>query len=74
VGTALKESMRKLMHNVELLVVTTGKGNWRGASESIAKAKMLLAEIERDVQSRMRTESEERRKREQRTVRVTNRA
>jgi hypothetical protein len=66
----VKESMRKLMHNVELLVVTTGKGNWKGASESIAKAKLLLTEIERDVHSRMKAESEERRKREKRTVRM----
>jgi hypothetical protein len=62
--------MRKLMHNVELLVVTTGKGNWKGASESISKAKLLLTEIERDIHSRMKTESEERRKREKRTVRM----
>jgi hypothetical protein len=66
----LKESMRKLMHNVELLIVTTGKGNWKGAAESISKAKMLLAEIERDVQSEIRSEFDERNKRKKRTVKM----
>jgi len=40
------------MHNVELLVVLTGKGDWRGAAEAISQAKLLLAELEREMQSR----------------------
>ena len=66
----MKESMRKLIHNVELLIVTTGSGNWKGASDSILKARLLLTEIERDIHSEMKAESEEMRKREQRTVRI----
>ena len=66
----MKESMRKLMHNVELLIVTTGRGNWKGASDSILKAKMLLDEIERDIKSEITAEAEERRRRAQQSVRM----
>ena len=66
----MKESMRKLIHNVELLIVTTGRGNWKGASDSILKAKMLLDEIERDIKSEITTEAEERRRRVQQSVRM----
>ncbi len=44
--------MRRLMHNLELLVVLVGKGDWRGAEEAILQARMLLAEVEREVQAR----------------------
>jgi hypothetical protein len=64
----MKDSIRKLMHNVELLIVTSGKCNWKGASDSVLKAKMLLTEIEMEIQSEIRTESEEIRKREKREV------
>ena len=58
------------MHNVELLIVTTGRGNWKGASDSILKAKMLLDEIERDIKSEITAEAEERRRRAQQSVRM----
>lgn len=48
----MEESMRRLMHNVELLVVLMGKGDWRGAAEAISQAKLLLGELERDMQSK----------------------
>lgn len=44
--------MRRLMHNVELLVVLMGKGDWKGAAEAISQAKLLLGELERDMQSK----------------------
>ena len=52
--------MKKLMHNVELLVVTTGTGNWRSALETVSKSKSLLAEIERDILSEIKAEQERR--------------
>jgi len=44
--------MRRLMHNVELLVVLIGKGDWGGAAEAVSEAKLLLAELEGEMQSR----------------------
>jgi hypothetical protein len=60
--------MKKLMHNVEILIVTTGKGNWRSAADAVAKARQLLDEIDRDLQSRMKADVEERRRTLDRTA------
>lgn len=56
----MRDSMKKLMHNVELLVVTTGTGNWRSALETVSKSKSLLAEIERDILSEIKADQERR--------------
>ena len=64
----MRESMKKLMHNVEILIVTTGKGNWRSAADAVAKARQLLDEIDRDLQSRMKADVEERRQTLDRTA------
>lgn len=64
----MRESMKKLMHNVEILIVTTGKGNWRSAADAVAKARQLLDELDRDLQSRMKADVEERRRTLDRTA------
>ncbi len=56
----MRDSMKKLMHNVELLVVTTGAGNWRSALDTVSKSKSLLAEIEREILSEIKAEQEKR--------------
>ncbi len=51
----MEESMKKLMHNLELLVVLTGNRNWVKAADTVRQTKLVLGEIERDVDRRLRS-------------------
>ena len=64
----MEQSMKKLMHNLELLIVTTGKGNWKSALDAVSTARLLLGEIEREIQSRVASEAQERKRKESRRV------
>jgi len=69
-GVVVEEEMKKLMHNVELLVITTGSGNWKSAREAISNARLLLGEIDRRIQSNMEAEARGRERERPRTVRL----
>jgi hypothetical protein len=46
----MEEKMRKLMHNLELLVVTIGNSNWESARDAVSKSKLLLGLIEDEIE------------------------
>ncbi len=66
----MEESMKKLMHNVEILIVTTGNENWRSAADAVLNAKLLLGEIGRDIEMKMHEKEKAEKKKEPRTVRI----
>ncbi len=63
--------MKRLMHNMELLIVLSGKRNWRAAAEAISEAKVLLGELERYVESARQAEAKAQDKGRLRSVRVS---
>lgn len=66
----MEEEMKKLMHNVELLVVTVGSRNWKSAREAVSNARILLGEIEREIQSESEAQDTQRRREKTRTLRL----